>query len=166
MGIRTYYYVGYHVRVENKEKELEESDLYLRKHCSNSECHNFNSSIETNFCADCGFSSIKSITEITENIMTGLPKEFHIRNDDYSFEIFHSDNRDSIFLIPNYTFMREKYGVLTDEFHQADITSLDIIGPFAEKFDEFRESYASLLKTLDDAGIKYNVEYGIVKYFY
>lgn len=41
-----------------------------------------------------------------------------------------------------------------------------VIGPFSEKFDEFRESYASFLKTLDEAGIKYNVEYGIVKYYY
>ncbi len=164
MGLSTHYYVGYHVKVENK--EFEESNFYLRKHCSNTGCNNFAGSIDGSFCADCGSPSMESMTESKTTSTSGLPEAFHIHNDEDALSVFYSDNGNSIFLIPNYSFMRAKYGVLTDEFERAGITSLGIIGPFAEKSDEFRESYASFLKTLDDAGIKYNVEYGIVKYYY
>lgn len=164
MGLSTHYYVGYHVRVENK--EFEESNFYLRKHCCNNTCNNFTGSIEGNFCPNCGSPSMESMTETRETTTSGLPEAFYIRNDEDALSVFRSDNGYSIFLIPNYSFMRDKYGVLTDEFEQAGITSLGIIGPFVEKFDEFRESYKTFLKILDDAGIKYNVEYGIVKYYY
>ncbi len=164
MGLSTHYYVGYHVKVENK--EFEESSFYLRKHCSNTGCNNFVGNIDGSFCTDCGSPAMESMTEIKENRKSGLPENFRIRNDEDALAVFYSDNGKSIFLIPNYQYMATEYGVLTDEFDQAGTTSLGIIGPFAEKFDEFRESYASFLKTLDDASIKYNVEYGIVKYYY
>ncbi|BBA65302.1 predicted ORF [Xanthomonas phage XacN1] len=164
MGISTNYYVGYHVRVENK--KFEESNFYLRKHCSNAGCNNFAGSISGSFCADCGYTTMESMTEAKKTTTTGLPEAFRIRNDEDAFAVFYSDDRTSIFLIPNYMHMAAKYGVLTEEFERAGITSLGIIGPFAEKFDEFRESYASFLKTLDEASITYHVEYGIVKYYY
>lgn len=164
MGISTNYYVGYHVRVENK--EFQESNLYLRKHCSKNICKNFSVSISGSFCEDCGSPAMESMTESKKTTTTGLPEAFLIRNDEDAFAVFYSDDRASIFLIPNYRHMAAKYGILTEEFERAGVTSLGIIGPFAEKFDEFRESYASFLKTLDEASIKYHVEYGIVKYYY
>lgn len=163
MGMYSDIYIGYHVKVDAKSRV--EETTYLRRHCSNNSCVNFDGSISSNFCPSCGGTAMESVTPQVKTVRGTLPDEFVDRNND-TFQVFRHDDGNSIFLLPNRFSEQEKFGPITDEFRNGGITSVIVHGYFAEEFDEFREYYASLLKILDDADLKYNVEYGVVKYYH
>lgn len=161
MGLSTHYYLGYHVKVETQKRTKETT--YLRKHCGNNSCEKFKGTITGNFCEVCGTPSMESMTPEYTTVMAGLPDELKM---DERLSHFYSDDGKFIYLIPNYMNARAKFGLLTEEFDNAGVASIIVPGFYAEEFDEFREYYASYLQVLDDAGSKYAVEYGIVKYYY
>lgn len=163
MGISENFYVGYHARVFHPDREEQVS--YSRKHCSNVSCPQYVRTIDSKFCPDCGTTSMESQTIKTGTAYGGLPDEFMAENID-RLQCFDHDDGESSLLIPNLYADLARFSPITREFRDGGNISVPVLGPLAEGFDEFRETYAKLLKLLDNANLKYTIEYGAVKYYY